>query len=155
VCSLNTTLHDDFFLARIAKIKKNSSCYFEVVGHPRSDKKSTEYDRYGLSDKDHAYSAIVIYDNALHSLLFSRLINKQPFFVVDGFDYQPQHYNAGRFLDLMRYSGIMSDLDTVMWKVGYMMRMSKEQRNKYFRELANPLIEYIYSLPKLNELYDV
>ena len=158
VCSINGLCCDSRFMDGVAKIKAEKGWDLKVVGHPRSKNNQNNQlkcDQYGIIEKDHSSAGIVVYDSALHSLLYARLINKSPFFVIDGYDYQCQHDSADKFLGLMRATGVMSDFATIMRRVEDMMRMTAHQRREYFCNKAAQLIEYICSFPRLNDIYDV
>lgn len=155
ICSIEGLCCDGRFIDDVTRIKDEKDWDLKIVGHPRSKNNDLKYDQYGISEKEHSSAGIVVYDNALHSLLYSRLINKSPFFVIDGYYYQCQHDSADKFLELMRVTGVMSDFATIMRRVEDMMSMTAHQRREYFCNKTAQLIEYVYSFPRLNDIYNV
>jgi hypothetical protein len=126
-----------------------------IIGHPRDVESSRYCDQYGITEKEHDSSAVIIYDNALHSLLYSRLIKGLPFLIIDGYDYQPQNKNADNFLFLLRSSGLMSDVDSIFKIVRQMMCKSDANRLIYFRDMADKILTYVNSLPDLIDIHPV
>tara|TARA_B100001142_G_scaffold330044_1_gene395841 strand:- start:18178 stop:19509 length:1332 start_codon:yes stop_codon:yes gene_type:complete len=126
-----------------------------IVAFPNADKKNFTYKnmKYGISPREHQKSKLIIYDSVGQSLLFSRILSRRPFLVVDDFITDANNSNAKKFLKLLKECNLLLSREDLLNRALFWSSMSEDILVKEFIKSAEPFLNHVLDQPKLEETF--
>lgn len=144
----------DYYIAIAEKLE---SIYSDVsiVAFPNADKKNFTYKnmKFGISPREHQKSKLTIYDSVGQSLLFSRILSRRPFLVVDDFITDANNPNAKKFLKLLKECNLLLSREDLLDRALFWSSISEDILVEEFIRSAEPFLNHVLDQPKLEEAF--
>ena len=145
----------DYYIAQAEKLESSHGAEVSIVAFPNADKEKFTYKnmRFGISSRDHQKSKLVIYDSVAQSLLFSRILSKRPFLVVDDFITDAHNPSAKKFLKLLKECNLLLSREDLLDRTLFWSSMSEDILVDEFIRSAEPFLNHVLDQPKLEETF--
>ena len=139
------------------KIAKKLQATCILVAHPNGPKFDYKNIQYGIGYRQHEKAQLVVYDNVAQSLIYTRILSKRPFLIIEGSSSKlaPQSDNAFKFISLLQESGILIPLEELEYKMNYWMQFSPKEAEREFEEKAQLIFNHVLNQPKIQNIFDI
>ena len=126
-----------------------------IVAHPKSDKKNFTYKnmKFGITPRENQRSKLIVYDSVGQSLLFSRILSRRPFLVVDDFITDANNSNAKLFLKLLKECNLLISREDLLDRALFWSSISEDTLVDEFIRSAEPFLNHVLNQRNIEEAF--
>ena len=124
-----------------------------IVAHPNGPRFNNKRVQYGIGYKQHEQAQLVIYDRPGNSFLYSRILSKRPFLILEGnYELNPDTINSIKFISLLKTLEILIPKSKLEKKINYWMKLPPKEAQNHFKNKAKPFLDHVLGQPKLETI---